>query len=67
MVIIKQVKIMALTTQKEMNNTLAARKPNFKKAYDLFCKMNDERKAAGQPFFTMPNLQKRFNDDRKTF
>lgn len=56
----------ALNLQKEMNNKLAARKPNHKKVYELFCQMNEARKEEGLNFFTMPNLQKRFNDTRTT-
>lgn len=57
----------AIELQKAMNNTLAARKPNHKKAYDLFLQMNEQRKNEGLSFFTMPNLQKRFNDTRTKF
>ena len=50
----------AIQVQKEMNNILASRKPNFKKAYDKFTLMNELRLSEGLPYFTMPNLQKRF-------
>lgn len=57
----------AINTQKAMNNTLASRKPNFKKAYELFNQLNEQRQNEGLPFFTMPNLQARFKDTRKDF
>ena len=58
--------IMTLTkshlVQKQMNFSLANN--SYKKAYKLFVAMNEFRAEEGLPFFTMPNLQKRFNDTK---
>jgi len=56
----------ALQVQKEMNKRFAAPKPNHKKVYELFNQMNELREIEGLPFFTMPGLQARFNDTRKS-
>lgn len=44
--------------QKQMNAALGNK--SYKKAYSLFVYMNELRLEAGMPFFTMPNLQSRF-------
>lgn len=51
--------------QNQMNAALKNR--SYKKAYSLFVYFNELRQEAGMAFFTMPNLQARFNDTRKDF
>lgn len=46
------------TYQKRMNMYLGVKK--FRLAYKSFVKMNELRLQEGLEFFTMPNLQKRF-------
>lgn len=46
------------TYQKRMNMYLEVK--NFRLAYKSFVKMNELRLQEGLDFFTMPNLQKRF-------
>lgn len=50
----------ALYLQKRMNMYLA--KKQFRLAYKSFLKMNELRALEGAEFFTMPNLQARFEN-----
>jgi hypothetical protein len=48
----------AIDFQRRMNMYLV--KKNYRLAYEAFLKMNELRLQEGEPFFTMPNLQSRF-------
>jgi hypothetical protein len=55
----KQIEIMTSATyQKRMNMYLGVKK--FRLAYKSFLKMNELRLQEGLEFFTMPNLQAKF-------
>lgn len=50
-------KMKALQIQKQLNKVLAAKKPNYLKAFELYNKMNDQRLIEGLPFLKLPNLE----------
>ncbi|QKJ28444.1 hypothetical protein HQ865_01265 [Mucilaginibacter mali] len=55
----------AIDVQKMMNNALAAKNVNYKKAFRLYVRMNKLRSKEGLPYLSMPNLENRIADMAK--